>query len=62
VGQVQPVLIEGYNDGISVGRAYHDAPEIDGMGFIEGQAEVGKILPVKITGAMVHDLTGQLKA
>jgi hypothetical protein len=32
------------------------------MVFIEGQAEVGKILPVKITGAMVHDLTGQLKA
>ena len=62
VGQVQPVLIEGYNDGISVGRAYHDAPEIDGMVFIEGQAEVGKILPVKVTGAMVHDLTGQLKA
>lgn len=60
VGQVQPVLIEGYNDGISVGRAYHDAPEIDGMVFIEGKAKVGEIVPVQITGAMVHDVTGRL--
>jgi ribosomal protein S12 methylthiotransferase len=59
-GQIQPVLIEGFNDGISVGRAYHDAPEIDGMVFIEGEAEVGEIVPVQVTGAMVHDLTGRL--
>lgn len=60
VGQTQQVLIEGYNDGISVGRAYHDAPEIDGMVFIEGEARVGQIVPVQITGAMVHDLTARL--
>jgi ribosomal protein S12 methylthiotransferase len=60
VGQKQEILIEGYSDGISVGRAYHDAPEIDGMVFIEGEAEVGEIVPVQITGAMVHDLTGRL--
>jgi ribosomal protein S12 methylthiotransferase len=58
VGKVQPVLVEGYNKGISVGRAYHDAPEIDGMVFIEGKAEIGQIVPVRITGAMTHDLTG----
>ena len=60
VGKVQPVLVEGYNQGISVGRAYHDAPEIDGMVFIEGKAEIGKIVPVRINGAMTHDLTGVL--
>ena len=60
VGQTQQVLIEGYNDGISVGRAYHDAPEIDGMVFIEGEAQEGQIVSVQITGAMVHDLTGRL--
>lgn len=60
VGKTQAVLIEGYNDGISVGRAYHDAPEVDGMVFIEGQAEIGEIIDVQITGAMVHDLTARL--
>jgi ribosomal protein S12 methylthiotransferase len=60
VGQVQQVLVEGYNDGISVGRAYHDAPEIDGLVFVEGKAEIGSIVPVQITGAMVHDLTGRI--
>lgn len=62
VGQTQTVLIEGYNEGISVGRAYHDAPEIDGMVFIEGEAPVGEIVAVQITGAMTHDLSGRLKA
>lgn len=60
VGKVQKVLIEGYNDGISVGRAYHDAPEIDGLVFIEGQAEVGQFVDAQITVAMVHDLTARL--
>jgi len=59
VGKIQKVLIEGTNDGISVGRAYHDAPEIDGMVFIEGELEVGAMEDVQITGAMVHDLTAR---
>ncbi len=62
VGQTQMVLIEGYADGISVGRAFHDAPEIDGMVFIEGEAALGEIVPVQITGAMTHDLSGRLVA
>lgn len=60
VGQMQDVLVEGVNDGIIVGRAYHDAPEIDGLVFVEGEAEVGDMIPVQITGAMVHDLTGKI--
>jgi len=60
VGKTLPVLIEGYDNGISIGRSYRDAPEIDGMVLIEGQAEVGTMVPVFITGAMTHDLTGVL--
>jgi ribosomal protein S12 methylthiotransferase len=60
VGKVQGVLIEGQNDNISVGRAYHDAPEIDGMVLIDGQAPIGQIVPVRISGAMTHDLSGVL--
>jgi len=50
--------VEGYGDGLSIGRSYRDAPEIDGMVLVEGKAKVGEIVPVKITGAMVYDLAG----
>lgn len=58
LGRTLDVLIEGCSNGLSVGRSYRDAPEIDGLVLVEGQLEVGHILPVKITGAMAYDLTG----
>ncbi|MBN1311237.1 MAG: 30S ribosomal protein S12 methylthiotransferase RimO [Anaerolineae bacterium] len=58
IGQTLPVLIEGYGDGISIGRSYRDAPEIDGMVMVEDQLPVGEIVPVHITGAMPYDLLG----
>jgi ribosomal protein S12 methylthiotransferase len=58
LGQTLPVLIEGCSDGISVGRSYRDAPEVDGLVFAEGESQVGEIVPVKITGGMTYELTG----
>jgi ribosomal protein S12 methylthiotransferase len=58
VGQTLDVLIEGQGDGISLGRSYRDAPEIDGLVIIEDDVPVGDMIPVKITGAMTYDLTG----
>ena len=52
VGKTLEVLVEGFDNGISVGRSYRDAPEIDGMVFIEGKLKLGQIVPVRITGAM----------
>ena len=60
VGKKLPVLIEGIQKGVAVGRSYRDAPEIDGMVFAEGKAQVGQIVPVLISGALVHDLTGSV--
>ena len=60
VGKTLNVLVEGRDKGIAIGRSYRDAPEIDGMVFIEGDAAIGDIVPVKITGAMAYDLTGVL--
>jgi len=60
VGKTLDVLVEGFDNGISIGRSYRDAPEIDGMVLIEGKAKVGDIVPVRITGAMAYDLTGAL--
>ena len=58
VGRVLDVLIEGSGDGISVGRTYRDAPEIDGLVIVEGELPVGEMVPVRITGAMEYDLAG----
>jgi ribosomal protein S12 methylthiotransferase len=58
VGRTLDVLIEGHGDGISVGRTYRDAPEIDGLVIIPGELPLGERLPILIDGAMTYDLTG----
>ncbi len=58
VGKTLDVLVEGFDSGLSVGRSYRDAPEIDGYVFVEGELKIGEIAPVRITGAMAYDLTG----
>ncbi|RME90298.1 MAG: 30S ribosomal protein S12 methylthiotransferase RimO [Anaerolineae bacterium] len=58
VGKTLDVLVEGREGNIAIGRSYRDAPEIDGLVLIEGKAEVGTLLPVRVTGAMVYDLSG----
>lgn len=60
VGASLDVLIEGQGDGISLGRSYRDAPEIDGMIIVEDELPIGALAPVRITGAMPYDLTGVL--
>ena len=57
VGRTLDVLIEGFDNGISIGRSYRDAPEIDGLVLVESKVKVGRIVPVKITGALAYDLT-----
>jgi len=59
VGRVLEMLVEGVGDGISVGRTYRDAPEIDGLILVEGEAEVGDLLPVRVTAASEYDLWGE---
>lgn len=60
VGKTMDVLIEGIQeDGMLIGRTYRDAPEIDGLVFVSGDAPVGAIVPVKITGVVGdYDLLG----
>lgn len=60
VGKTLDVLVEGKDKDITIGRSYRDAPEIDGLVFIEGDAKIGSIVPVRVTGAMAYDLTGTL--
>lgn len=62
MGKTLDVLFEGYGDGLSMGRSYRDAPEIDGLVIVEGDAPLGELLPVRITGAMTYDLSGVMIA
>jgi len=63
LGQIYPVLIErtsAENDSLLAARTVFMAPEVDGQVFIHrGGAEVGQIVPVKITGAGTYDLVGE---
>ncbi len=60
VGRVLDVLIEGVDEesGIAVGRSFRDAPEIDGLVLVESPVPVGRLIPVRITQALVYDLVG----
>jgi len=58
------VIIDGYlpDDDVYVGRSYMDAPDIDGMVFIDSPRELisGEIVRVKITDSDVYDLEARL--
>ena len=62
VGTVQEVLIEGEGelDGrpVRVGRSRRDAPEVDGVVFVNGPGSVGEIVDVRVTAALDYDLVG----
>jgi len=62
VGETLEMLVEGYSEGLSVGRSYRDAPEIDGLILVEDELPVGKMVPVRITEALQYDLVGMVDA
>nr|WP_320049455.1 30S ribosomal protein S12 methylthiotransferase RimO [uncultured Desulfuromonas sp.] len=64
VGQVVPVLIEGYSEETELllqGRSPSQAPDIDGLVYVtSGQADVGDIVDLKITDTTEYDLIGEM--
>lgn len=60
IGSRIRVLVEGQsNDGRFYGRSQNQAPEVDGVTFIEtNTAEMGTYMDLHITGADEYDLTG----
>ncbi|MGQ0600329.1 MAG: 30S ribosomal protein S12 methylthiotransferase RimO, partial [Anaerolineales bacterium] len=61
IGRTLKVLAEGNGDGLSVGRSYRDAPEVDGLVIIDGEVPAGEMVPVRISGAMAYDLSGTVE-
>ncbi|BDA72838.1 MiaB-like tRNA modifying enzyme YliG [Rivularia sp. IAM M-261] len=62
INQVVDVLIEQENPktGELIGRSSRFAPEVDGLVYVSGQASLGSIVQVEITGADAYDLYGQV--
>lgn len=58
IGRQLDMLVEGTapEQGVIVGRTWRDAPEIDGLVIARGSADVGEMVPVRVTGALEHDL------
>ena len=62
VGQTLEVLIEQENPKTQeyIGRSIRFAPEVDGVVYVQGEAQLNSIIPVKITDADVYDLYGKI--
>ena len=62
IGRVVDVLIEQENPetGEFIGRSPRFAPDVDGLVYVRGNARLGVIAPVLISGADVYDLYGQV--
>ena len=60
VGRELDVIIEDSREGWLVGRSHRDAPEIDGLVFVQGEAALGEIVRAKVTGAEEYDLYAEL--
>lgn len=63
-GQELEVLIEGRDEETSqvvAGRSYRDAPEVDGLVYIEndGRSEAGDIVRVKVLAGFVYDIAAE---
>ena len=64
IGRIEPVLVEGYSsetDLLLSGRSIRQAPDVDGQVYItDGQADVGDIVPLRITDSSEYDLIGEI--
>lgn len=64
VGHVETVLIDSGNNGKgrAVGRSRYEAPDIDGLIYIDSDKPLypGDLVRVRLTGSTEHDLTGML--
>ena len=65
VGKEVLVMIEGKvaDENAYVGRTYKDAPNVDGLVFVNTDRELmtGDFVPVHITGSYEYDLIGEIK-
>lgn len=64
IGKTEQVIVEGYSEETDLllkGRSSRQAPDIDGQVYItSGTANVGDIVPLRITDSSDYDLIGEI--
>ena len=62
LGEVREVLCEGFDGQRYYGRSYAESPDIDGRIYFDADREIppGTFVPVRLTGAMDGELTGEI--
>ena len=60
VGKTLKVLVDQEGENVSVGRTEFDSPEIDNIVHMQGQAEKGTFVNIKIESANEYELIGSL--
>ena len=58
------VLVEDRKDGVDIGRSQADAPEVDGLVYINSKKALkkGEFVKVKITDTLEYDLVGEVES
>ena len=62
IGNTYKVLIDEFkeNEGLSIGRSYKDAPEIDNIVVLDEKLKVGSFINARIISASAYDVQGEL--
>jgi ribosomal protein S12 methylthiotransferase len=61
VGKTLEVVVEGQNEeGVLVGRSIYDAPEIDPVVYLEGDAAVGQFVEARVLKGIGYDLIAEV--
>ena len=58
-GQVVEILVDQVEDGVSVGRSYRQAPEIDGVTLLD-RGDPGRWVHARVTGGYGTDLVAEV--
>jgi ribosomal protein S12 methylthiotransferase len=61
IGNELDVLIEDVREGRRIGRSHRDAPEIDGLVFVDSEAKPGEIVKATVTAADHYDLFAKVE-
>ncbi|TAM41818.1 radical SAM protein, partial [bacterium] len=64
LGKHIPVLIEEKENGAYIGRSEYDAPEVDGIVYVNSDKalKAGEFVKVKITDTLEYDLVGEVRS